>query len=46
MLALIEVPEHSNTVLAPRSSERAIGGDGNGIDVARVSVVVGLQLEF
>jgi hypothetical protein len=46
VLALVEIPEHSNTVLAARSSERAVRGDGHGIDVASVPIVVGLQLEF
>lgn len=46
MLALVEIPEHSNTILAARSGERAVRGNGHGVDVARVPIVVGLQLEF
>jgi len=46
VLALIEVPEHGNTVFATRSREGSVGGDRNCVDVARVSVMVGLQLEF
>ena len=46
MLALVEIPEHSDAVLASRSGERAIGGDGHCVDVAGVTIVIGLQLEF
>lgn len=44
VLGLVEVPEHGGTVLATRCAERAIGGDGDGVDVAGVADVVGLQL--
>ncbi len=40
---LVEVPEHGSTVLASGSAERAVGGDGDGIDIARVTDVVGLD---
>lgn len=46
MLALIEVPKHGDAVLATGGSERTIGGDGDGVDVSGVAVVVGLQLEL
>lgn len=46
VLALVEIPEHGNAVLAARSSKGAIGRDGDGVDVPSVSVVVGLQLEL
>jgi hypothetical protein len=46
VLALVKIPEHGNTVFAAGSRERAIGGDRDGVDVARVPVVIGLQLEF
>ena len=46
MLALVQVPEHGDAVLATGGSERAIRGDGDGVDVTGVSVVVGLQLEL
>lgn len=46
MLALVKIPEHGDTVFAARGRKRAIGGDRDGIDVARVPVVIGLQLEF
>lgn len=44
VLALVEVPEHGGTVLATGSAEGAIGGDGDGVDVAGVTDVVGLEL--
>ena len=46
VLALVEVPEHGDTVLAAGSSERTVGRDGDGVDVAGVAVVVGLELEL
>ena len=46
VLALVEIPEHGDTVLAARRCQRAIGRDRDGVDVAGVAVVVGLQLEL
>lgn len=46
MLALVQVPEHSDTVLAAGCRERTIGRDRDGVDVAGVAVVVGLELEL
>ena len=46
VLALVEVPEHGNTILAAGGSERAVGRDRDGVDVAGVAVVVGLELEL
>ena len=46
MLALIKVPEHGDAVFATRSSKRAIGGNGDGVDVASVAVVISLELEL
>ena len=34
MLALTEVPQHGNTVLATRSARRSIWGDGNRVKYA------------
>lgn len=44
MLGLVKVPEHGGTILAARSAERAIRRDGDGVDVASVANVVGLEL--
>lgn len=44
VLGLVQVPEHGGTVLATGGAEGAIGGDGDGVDVAGVADVVGLQL--
>lgn len=44
VLALIKIPEHRGTVLATRGAQRSIGGDGDGVDVAGVANVVGLEL--
>ena len=46
VLALVEVPEHDDAVLSARGTEGAVGGDGDAVHVARVSVVVGLELEL
>ena len=46
MLALVEIPEHGDAIFASRSSERAIRGNGHCVNVAGVTIVVGLQLEF
>lgn len=43
VLGLVEVPEHGGTVLAAGGAEGAIGGDGDGVDVAGVTDVVGLD---
>lgn len=46
MLALVEVPEHGDTVLATGCGEGTVGRNGDGVDVASVAVVVGLELEL
>lgn len=46
VLALVKVPEHGDAVLATGRGEGTIGRDGDGVDVAGVTVVVGLQLEL
>ena len=46
VLALIEVPEHGDTVFAAGRRKRAIGRDGDGVDVASVAIVVSLELEL
>jgi hypothetical protein len=46
VLALVQVPEHGNTILSTGGSERTIGRDGNCVNVSGVAVVVGLQLEL
>ena len=43
VLRLVQVPEHGGTVLATGGAKRSIGGDGDGVDVAGVTDVVGLQ---
>lgn len=45
MFALVEVPEHSNTIFAAGSAKGTIGGDSHGVDGAGVSNVVGAKLE-
>lgn len=44
VLALVKVPQHGGAVLAAGRAERAVGGDGDGVDVSGVADVVGLQL--
>ena len=43
VLGLVEVPEHGGTVLAAGGAEGAVGRDGDGVDVAGVTDVVGLD---
>ena len=43
VLGLVEIPEHGCTVFAAGRAKRAIGGDGNGVDVTSVADVVGLN---
>lgn len=44
MLALGQIPEHGLKVLATRSTKGTIGRNGDGVQVASVANVVGLQL--
>ena len=44
MTTLVEVPEHSGTVLTTGSTERTIGRHGNSVDVSGVSDEVGSEL--
>ena len=44
VLAIGELPEHGDAVLSTGGAERTIGRDSDGVDVASVAVVVGLQL--
>ena len=43
MLGLVQVPEHGRAVFAAGGTERAVGGDCYGVDVAGVTDVVGLN---
>lgn len=43
VLGLVEIPEHGNSIFSTRCAERAVGGDGYGVDVAVVADVVGLD---
>jgi len=44
VLAIVEIPQHRDAVLATRSSQRSIGGNGDSVNVTSVAVVVGAQL--
>lgn len=44
VLAVGQLPQHCDTVLAARCAQGAIRGDSNGVDVTGVSEMVGLQL--
>lgn len=44
MLALVEVPEHGDTITSTRGAEGTIGRDSDRVDVAGVSNMVGAQL--
>ena len=43
VFGLVEVPEHGCAVFPARGAEGAIGGDGDGVDVAGVADVIGLD---
>jgi hypothetical protein len=43
VLGLVQVPKHGSTVLTAGSAEGSVRGDGNGVDVAGVTDVVGLN---
>jgi hypothetical protein len=43
VLRLVQVPQHGSSVLSARCAKGSIGGDGDSVDVAAVSDVVGLQ---
>lgn len=43
VLAFVEVPEHCCTVFSTGGAEGAVRGDGDGVDVAGVADVVGLD---
>ena len=43
MLGFVEIPQHGCAVFAARGAEGAVGGDGDGVDVAGVADVVGLD---
>jgi len=44
VLAVVEVPKHSDAILTTGGGEGTIRGDGNGVDIAGVAVVVGAEL--
>ena len=44
MLAVVDIPEHGLGVLATRGTERTVRGHSDGLQVASVADVVGLQL--
>jgi hypothetical protein len=43
VLGLVQVPKHGGSILSTGRAEGSIWGDGNGVDVAGVSDVVGLE---
>ena len=43
VLGFVQVPEHGGAVFAARGAERAVRRDGDGVDVAGVPDVVGLD---
>ena len=44
VLALVQVPEHGDTITSTGSAKGTIGGNGDGVNVTGVSDVVGAQL--
>lgn len=43
VLGLVQVPQHGGSVLAARGAQGSVWGDGDGVDVAGVADVVGLE---
>jgi len=43
VLGLVEIPEHGGSVLTTRCAKGTVWGDGDGVDVAGVANVVGLN---
>lgn len=43
VFGFVEVPEHGGAIFAAGSAQGAVGGDGDGVDVAGVADVVGLD---
>lgn len=43
VLGLVEVPQHGGSVLATGGAQGSVRGDGDGVDVAGVTDVVGLE---
>ena len=43
VLGFVQVPQHGGAVFAPRCAQGTVGGDGDGVDVAGVADVVGLN---
>ena len=46
VLALVEIPEHGDTILTTGRRKGAIRGNRNGVDVTSVAVVVSLELKL
>lgn len=46
VLGFSQVPEHDNTVLTSRGTERTIGGDSDSVDVTVVTNEVGAELQL
>lgn len=46
VLALVKIPQHRDSVLATWCSKRTIGWDRHSVNIAGVTIVVGLQLEL
>lgn len=46
VFALVEIPQHGDSILSSGCAEGTIGGDGDGGDVSGVTIMVGLELAF
>lgn len=44
VLGLVQIPKHGGAVLAARCAQRAVRRDSDGVDVAGMADVVGLDL--
>lgn len=46
MFAIVQIPKHGDSIFTTGSGQGTIGRDREGVDVAGVTVVVGLELAF
>ena len=46
VLSFVKIPKHSDTILSTRCGKRTIWRYGDGVNVAGVTIVVGLEFAF
>ena len=46
MFAIIQIPQHGDSIFPARSGEGPVGRHSEGVEVSSVTVVIGLELTF